>query len=276
MRYSLLLVAALIFFGVFELAAQKVNPSSSKSISLHLPEGVNSEGLQIIYSISGSFGGFGGFVRIEENIQRYEIPLVHEGKPVENLSLIVFSPNYQLQVFDFPSLAGMQKNIKLKFEPLETVPFVGRILLPDQFDAEDLQIKVSYLPVWKCEFFGLKDCLLGHLPITSVNLEKDGSFKVNLPDFARDPTISSFKDKGEFTFAVVDKSGKSLFGLKLKDDSKGFGRVKTALNYTIEMVFIPEKLVINEENSIHSSKTMVILGDLAREILLKLKFLWLA
>lgn len=240
MKYFLILVVAFILFAAFEIDAQKTKSSSDKSISLHLPQGINTEGLQINYFISGSFGGVGDFVRIEDDVRKYEIPLTYESKPVEKLNLIVFSPHYHLQVFNFPSLAKKPKNIELKFEPLDTISFAGSVLLPSQFDAKDLQIKVSYIPSWQCEYFHLKDCLVGFLPITSVNLKKDGKFNVNLPDFARDPAISSFKDKGEFSFGVEEKSGRLLFGLILRDDSKSFGRVKTALSYPVKKVFIPE------------------------------------
>ncbi len=66
-------------------------------------------------------------------------------------------------------------------------------------------------------------------------------FKVDLPDFAGDKVIASFKESGEFSFGLQDKqSGKSLFRLKLKNNSNGFGKIQAALTYSNEKVFIPK------------------------------------
>jgi hypothetical protein len=240
MRCFLIFIAVFTFLIVCKVDGQKITSSSDEVISMHLSQNTNTDRLQIDYFITGSFGGFRDFIRIDPEIWNYEIPISYKGKSVETLKLIVFSPNYQVKTFDFPTLKGQKSNIDLDLKPLDTVPFFGKILLPNQLNAEELQVTVNYIPSWQCEYLQLLDCMLGQMPITSVNLEKDGKFKVKLPDFARDPIIASYEDKGEFAFKVEEKNGKLLFWLNLKNDSKNSSRIQTALSYPTEQVFTPD------------------------------------
>ena len=253
MRYFLILIVLMTFFFVFQINLQKIdlsriNPqkiliSIDKSVSIRLPPDIKMDGLQINYFITGAFGGVGSFIRIEPNIRNYEIPTTYDGKPVVKLQMIVFSPHYLVKTFDFPNLEGQNKNIELKLEPSETTPFSGKVLLPDHLNADELEVKVGYLARWKCEYFGLSDCLLAPMPIASARLERDGRFKVNLPDFARDPTIASYKKKGNFSFRLERKKNNQLFWLKLNDDSKIPDEVPAASIYLTEQFFVirPDK-----------------------------------
>jgi hypothetical protein len=191
--------------------------------------------------MKGAFGGYGSFVQTKSNVWDYKIPTDTEGKSAENLKLIIYSRKYRTEIFDFPILEGKKKSIEIKPEFLKTVPFSGRVLLSNQLNAENLRLQISYTPDWECVFFQLMDCLLGFSHIAFVNLEKDGTFKVDLPSFADDKVISSFGEMGKFSFDMQNKqTGKSLFRLKPKNTPKGFNTIQTALNYSNENVFIPE------------------------------------
>ncbi len=239
MRSFLILIAIFAFLAVDEINAQKTISSGDKTVSLDLSRDTNLDGLQIEYSIKGSFGGAVSFIPIEPGVWKYKIPTLYEEKPVESWNIVVYSPYYQMQTFDFQSLGGESKNIQLKLVPLGTVVFSGKVLLQNQLSDDGLQIKVRYKPTWKCEHFKLMDCMLGARIIGSTNLEKDGSFTVNLPNFAGDPIIASYKNKGEFEFSLEDKSGKLLFKIKPEDDPGRFGNIQAALNYSGETVFVP-------------------------------------
>ncbi len=241
MRHFLIILMLFAFLATGEVNTQKPILSGNKAISVHFPHDVNTDGMQIEFYITGSFGGYSSFVRTKSNVWNYEIPTSREGKSAHTLKLIIYSPNYQVKIYDFPTLEFQKKSIELKLEPSKTVPFTGKVLLSKQLNAAELQLQVSYIPKWQCVFFQLPDCLVGLIPITSINLEKDGRFKVDLPDFAGDKVIASFRESGEFSFGLQDKqSGKSLFRLKLKDNSKGFGKIQAALTYSNEKVFIPK------------------------------------
>ncbi len=239
MRYFLILVVIYGFFFTSELNAQKTI-SDNESILLLFPKGVDTDELQINYYITGSFGGYSNHIRIKPKTRSYKISTSHEGKEARTLKLTVSSPKYQVMTFDFPTLENQRKNIQLKFKPLGTVPFNGRILSTARLNPEKWQLQILYIPGWQCGYFGFLECLLGHIPITLANFDKSGRFTVNLPDFANDPIIASYKDNGEFTFRVKEKSGKLLFDLKPEKESKGFRSIQAALNYPGEIVFIPE------------------------------------
>jgi len=241
MWHFLIIITLFAFLVKSEVVEQRAISSNGKAISVHFPQNVNTNGMQIIFYLTGSFGGYSSFVRTKSNVWNYEIPTSHEGKSAKTLKLIIYSPDYRIKIFDFPTLEDQKKSIEVKLESSKTVPFSGKVTLSNQLNAENLQLQVSYTLVWQCVFFQLPDCLLGFMPITFVNLEKDGRFKVYLPDFAGDKVITSFGKSGEFSFSLQDKqSGKSLFRLKPKDNSKGFGKIQAAFSYPNEMVFILE------------------------------------
>lgn len=222
-----------------EVVSAHLSQTADKAVFIHLPENIRIEGLQINYFITGSFGGYSSIVQTRPNVWNYEIPTSYEGKSADTLKLIIYSRNYRIKTFDFPTLDSQEKSIELKLEPSKTVPFSGKILLSNQL--KELQIQVSYVATWQCVFFQLSDCLLSPTLIASVNLEKDGRFKVDLPDFAGDETIASFGESGKFSFSLQNKqNGKLLFRLKPKDNPKGFDEMQAALNYPTEQVFIPE------------------------------------
>jgi hypothetical protein len=105
--------------------------------------------------------------------------------------------------------------------------------------TEKLQIEVSYIPNWECEYFEFVDCLLTGEGVAKVKLDSDKKFSVNLPDFGRDPVVAAFHDQGKFSFLISDReTGKLLYRLKPSDVSKGFGEIPAALNYPVEQGFV--------------------------------------
>lgn len=241
MRHLLIIITVFAFLAVCEVNAQNKSLANDQNFSVKLSKDTNTSNLWIEYEITGSFGGYYSFVRTKPDMWDYEIPTSYDGQSAKTLKLIVYSPSYYVKTFNFPFLEKQNKNLEINLEPLKEITFSGKILLPDQLDADKLKLEISYLGDWKCEYFGLIDCLIGANKITTANLEKDGRFKVNLPDFASDKIISSFGSPGEFSFRLQDKqSGKFLFALKPKEQSKGFGGTQPALSYPTEQIFVPE------------------------------------
>jgi hypothetical protein len=241
MRHFLILIPLFAFFAAGLVSGQGIVLPGDSLVTIHFPQHINPEELRIRFYMKGPFGGYGSFVQTKSNVRDYEIPTASEGKSAETLKLIVSSRKYRTEIFDFPTLDGQKKRIEIKPKALKTVSFAGKVLLQDQSNAEDLQLRINYTPSWECEFFQLSDCLLGSVQIASVNLEKDGSFKVDLPDFAGEKIFNTYSQGGEFSFSLQNKqTGKLLFRLKPKAGSKGFGKIQAALSYPDEYIFISE------------------------------------
>lgn len=246
MRLFLIVIALFAVFNSKEPEPEKIILSLDETVSVHFPEDFEMDGLQINFLLTGSFGGYGSFVRTKPDVRSYEIPTSNKGKPAETLKIIVFSPHYRIKVFDFPTLENRKEKIEIKPERSKTIRFLGKVLLPKEPPAGKIRLQVSYTADWKCDFFGLDDCLLAGFPIASVGLDEDGSFRVDLPDFAGDEAIVSFKDTGRFHLDLHDERGRLVSALKLKDDPKYFG-IQAATTYPNEKVFILGSSEMNYE-----------------------------
>src|SRR6266581_4315022 len=70
------------------------------------------------------------------------------------------------------------------------------------------------------------------------NSEADGSFTIELPDFAQDPLWPSLSNDAALMFFVVDAgSGQRLTTLKLPGDLPSAGFLRVATSYPAEVEF---------------------------------------
>jgi len=203
---------------------------------LSFPRGIDTSNLWISYYATGAFGGYGGFVPARPGVWDYRIETTHEGKQLRMLKVSLYVPGYQAQTMDVSSqLNNSQRKIEIRLLPLATVPFSGRLLpLPNQ-SLKGLTVDVGYYPYWRCEFYGLDDCLLQPLKIASLALDESGRFKALLPDFAHDQTASSFQNHGRFIFTISKTNG--ILFLKPQNGKNGWLEIVVADQYPGETVF---------------------------------------
>src|SRR5215475_9163040 len=171
--------------------------SDHSSFLIRLPSTIDTTGLQINYFITGGFGGYGGFVRTKSGLHAYVIETSYENKPAETLKIIVYCPGYGMELINVPSLAASSDDgAYVSLKPLPSVQVSGRIAAPEGSARKDFKIEVSYLARWDHEFFGIADGIVTSVKLTTAGVRGDGSFSVTIPDFARDPALDSFRDKG--------------------------------------------------------------------------------
>lgn len=240
MRNIFFAVAVLCILATPNVRAQRRPPRISLPFRIHLPEAVDTKGLEITYYLIGPFGGYGSFVRTKAGVHEYEIDTSYEGKPARSLKAVIYCPGYQMETLDYPSLAGFrERSAELRLKPLATVPFSGKVLLPARL-ASKIRVEVSLAASWECEFFGLTDCLYAPYKVTSAEVAEGGKFSVMLPDFAHDPVVGSYKRPGEFIFTVSEyESGKRLFWLRPEGSSGVNGSIPVAARYQDGQVFLP-------------------------------------
>jgi hypothetical protein len=241
MRNIFFAVAVLCIFATPDVRAQRRPPRISPPFRIHLPEAVDTKGLEITYYLIGPFGGYGGFVRTKAGVHEYVIETSYDGKPARSLKAAVYCPGYQVETLDYPSLAGpWERDAELRPKPLATVPFSGKVVLPARLRAAEVRVEVAVAASWECEFFGLMDCLYAPYKVTSAEVAEGGGFSVALPDFAHDPVVSSYKRPGEFIFTVSErKSGKRLFWLRPEGGSGMNGSIPISARYQDGRVFLP-------------------------------------
>lgn len=240
MRHLVIIIAILAFVGIYDVNGQDID--SPKPFVLHLSHDSDPSALWITYYMTGSFGGYGSFVRTYPKVWDYELETSHQGLSARNMKLIVNSSKYKAQIFDFLKLKDQDRTLDLKLEPRSTLRFTGKVVSKEWLTDKRLQMRVGYLATWKCDYFGLIDCMLGADPVISVSLDRNGRFEVELPDFANDPVIASFGDKGAFLFDIRDKkTGNIMYRLRPENGRKGLDEIPVASSYPAEQVFIAER-----------------------------------
>ena len=132
-------------------------------------------------------------------------------------------------------IGSPERSIDVQLLPLATVPFLGRVEPPLSTGTRGTAVSVMYFPVWLCEFFSLSDCGVESMGITSATLDADGSFALELPDFAHDPTVSPFRDHGHFRFWASDPPKNTL--VWSKNDKDRQHSLEVAGSYPGELMF---------------------------------------
>jgi hypothetical protein len=177
--------------------AQAQSFSGANSFLLRLPPTVDTTGLHINYFMTGAFGGYGAFVRTKPNVHDYVIDASYENKPAKTLRIIVYCPGYRMELINVASLAdSSDSGASVELKPLPSVQLSGKIALSEGGVRKDYKVEVLYLAYWGHEFFGILDGFVTTFKLASAEVQHDGSFSVAVPDFANDPAIATFKEKG--------------------------------------------------------------------------------
>ena len=152
----------------------------------------------------GPFGGYGGFVREEENVRSYEIETSIKGKAASEIKIVAFAPGCKFQLYKFQ----LYKETDLKTEfaclPLPSVTLSGQIPPDVMVQNSNAELVISYTAYWMCDLFGLLDCLIPEFEVTSVVPNANGEFQIELPDFAADPALSSFRGGASLSLGLRD------------------------------------------------------------------------
>jgi hypothetical protein len=186
------LIATVICLTV-SLGAQQ-GESTEKVIRLRFPSGIDLTHLSINYLLTGPFGGYGAYVRVDPAAPEQSIELWRQGQPGKSIKIVIYSPGYGFRLFAASDLAGRRiGTLTMEFEPLGTVRLGGRISGLPQILG--LVVEAGYYKDWECSFFALADCLQGPITVASSNIAADGTFELRIPDFFRDPVVARYSEQ---------------------------------------------------------------------------------
>jgi hypothetical protein len=179
--------------------------SSDDELVLHSAHSLDTTDLEINYLLYGH-GAFGGFVRTAPRLWDYHIPSGSVLGPATALKAVVSAPRHAIVLIDVPSVAALPtREMKVDLRLLPPVLVKGRVVPPTGRWNRAIVVELEYAPNWRCEFYGLKDCMIGIGRIArSSRVEPDGAFSLQVPDLGHDPTLAQFSDKGALYFSVVD------------------------------------------------------------------------
>jgi hypothetical protein len=219
MKAVLVAVIALVVLPADISRAQPRVVSDNPSFFLRFPTKIDTTGLQINYFMTGAFGGVGNFVRTTPGLHGYVIDTSYENKPAETLKIIVYCPGYGIELINVPSLADSPADgASVELKPLLSVQLSGKIVAPEGSARKDFKIEVSYSAYWDHEFFGIFDGISATVKLESADVRQDGSFSVAISDFACDPALDSFREKGAIRLrARESKTGNFAYTLESAD-----------------------------------------------------------
>jgi hypothetical protein len=197
MRTIFIIVTTFVVSAALVVAAQGRRPSIDNTFLLRFPRTVDTTGLSISYFLTGPFGGYGSYVRTKSNVREYVIETLYEGKSAKTLKAIIYCPGYGVELLSASPLtvpSGISPFVELKTLP--SIPLSGKVVLPKGRSVTSPKIEVVYSAYWSHQFFGISDGAVITFKVASTDVAEDGSFSIMVPDFTRDPVVTSFEKKG--------------------------------------------------------------------------------
>ena len=230
------IVGVLSLLAAFCVTAQV---TASPEFRLFLPANDHSNEVEVRYVLYGSFGAQGGFAQPARDLQSIGIPLSVEGVVASHIKLFAWAPGCQIATFE-SNVEALDIQSSYFCRPLPNTRLNGRIEGVNSLGKTPVELRVYYVADWACAFFGFQDCMVPQWPLGIVELEKNGSFAIDLPDFADDPTVSGSKLISRFQFVLREaKTGNLIAFLepRSREDRSAGGGLKPASAYSKVSVF---------------------------------------
>lgn len=214
------------------------NQSTHPLVSISLPTGVASETVQIVYQMTGPFGGYGGYVKPQRDLRSYQIEASAEGRPAESIKILVYAAGCDFQTFDVSLSRDSPVRKQFACDVLPEVTLRGQ-LPAELIRGRAAELMIIYVAHWACDFFGLADCAVPQFQIALGPLDESATFNVSLPNFGiRDHSRSA-------TMRLILRDPKTWNGIapdlvpelpEYRSDALG---LKIASSYPDALKFIP-------------------------------------
>jgi hypothetical protein len=197
---------------------------------IRLPSEIRSEQVQIRYSLTGPFGRSGDFLNPEPERNAYLIGTSVNHQAADTLKVILYTPGCQIVTIAIPSLSDSEKATDVSCEDLPTIPFNGKVELPEPLRRRPYEVEITYMAYWAHGFFGIADGVVTTFHLARVTPDECGAFQVPLPNFTKDAVTESFhrdaglrfiargRDTGNIVclLAPANVQGKNMYDLPIK------------------------------------------------------------
>lgn len=189
-------------------------PGSSPSVSILLPINVPSQTVQIAYQLIGPFGGYLTYMEPKAGLNSLEIEASLEGRAATEIRMIIYASGCEFQTVVLPLAADSKTTHEFYCEAARSVRLSGRIVTSDLTSIKDTELFINYRAFWAHHFFGIADGMVTEFRVATVDPEKDGTFRVELPYFKEDSALSSEDPESASTL-------KADLSLRLDDPETG-------------------------------------------------------
>jgi hypothetical protein len=175
-------------------------------IAINVPDGVRSESIFIRYILAGE--ELGGWVQARSGINSYIIDTTHGGQSATRIKAILYAPGCAIQTLDIPLSDSNNPEYSFMCRPLASVWIGGRLTQTERLYGRDVKLRAKYIARWAQPFLGLGAEIPVTIPAGDVAyLAADGSFRIWVPDFSRDPLAGAPDHAGELQIWALDKAG---------------------------------------------------------------------
>ena len=138
------------------------------------------------------------------------------------MKAIIFCPGYEVKLVNVPSLDhSTVGNATIELTPLPSIRVSGKVILPKRNRVAGFMIEATYQATWAHEFFGIADGLVCAFTVASARVSDEGSFSITVPDFAHDPSINSFREKGVIKLTAREPSTGNMPYILERPDNSG-------------------------------------------------------
>ena len=174
------------------------------------------------------------------------------GKWPKTFNAIAYAPGCQFVTFTAEDLASSTRG-EFTCQKLPTVELRGKVALPA--GGQQLQVESMYVVRWAGKFFSVPGLSISPLTVTKATVDADGSFVMDLPDFANDPLWNTLSNDATLMFFLTDQAtGHRVAGLKAPAALSRGGNLKVAASYP-EVAF-----TVRQHQTAKASSTKVVKG----------------
>jgi hypothetical protein len=236
MRCSRLLLLLAVFAVYLTPAIASDADTSNKVFTISVAAPTLPKDIQVRYFLSGQFGGFFAATTATGKEDKIVIRTERESQAATGFRAIAYAPGCEFVTITVDDLASSNREAEFQCQKLPTTLLQGRISTAG-FEGKDLQVEVLYVCNWAAQFFNIGSGAVSPLVLTKVPVATDGTFAIDMPDFAADPLWSSFGQNAALVFTLRDASGNVLGTLAPPSDLASGTSLKVAGAYPSEMEF---------------------------------------
>ena len=172
---------------------------------IRLPSEIRSEQVQVHYYLTGPFGGYSGFLKAEPERNSYLIGTSVDHQAAETLKVVLYAPGCQIVTLVVPSLSESNGTAEVSCEDLPPMTFNGRVELPEALRRQHYDVEIIYMAYWVHDFFRIADGPVLTLVLAQVTPNEGGTFRVLLPNFAKDRVTQSFHREAGLRFTARER-----------------------------------------------------------------------
>ncbi|MGB6946380.1 MAG: hypothetical protein WBE37_28550 [Bryobacteraceae bacterium] len=232
-----ILIANLCFGQIPGLPA-----TTSSSIEILLPPGLNSERFFVRYSMTG--GNIGGWIQPRPNVSSYTISTTHEVQTAARIKALLFNPGCAIQTFDVPLSNQGSQQYSFVCQSLPNIQIVGKLVRSDRLYGRNVRLQTRYVARWAQSFLGLDSEIVEFIPIAETNdVLGNGDFRLSLPDLSRDALAGSADHSGELQIWARDAATGRIVAQLIPAgpgiERTRMGGLKIQTSYPSEIIFAP-------------------------------------